>query len=229
LFGLFGEQDDTPPYAEAAPWSVKQRLKGEKDTLGFYLSGHPAEPYHHELSEHITPIADLGKNHLKKARVCALVRSLRRIITKRGKQLVIMTLEDGSGMLDAVVFSEVFEAATTPPASGDIICLEGEIGEDNFTGGVRVTATAVYSVAEARARFSKNLALNLTPDNANQFEKLKALLEQYPGRCPVRLKYVNGDAEKIVALPSRWGVLPEDNLLEALMQLFDTESVSLCY
>jgi DNA polymerase III subunit alpha len=229
LFGLFGEQDDTPPYAEAAPWSVKQRLQGEKDTLGFYLSGHPAEPYRNELGEHITVIADLGKNHLKKARICALIRSLRRIITKRGKQLVIMTLDDGSGMLDAVVFSEVFEAATTPPASGEIVCLEGEIGEDNFTGGVRVTATSVYSLAEARVRFSKNLSLNLTPDDANQFEKLKALLEQYPGRCPVRLNYVNGDAEKIVSLPPRWGVLPEDNLLEALTQLLDTSSVSLCY
>jgi len=167
LFGLFGEQDDTPPYTEVAPWTVKQRLQGEKETLGFYLSGHPAEPYRDELGEYSVPIADLGKNQLKKARICALVRSLRRIITKRGKQLVIMSLEDGSGMLDAVVFSEVFEAAVTPPASGDIICLEGEIGEDNFTGGLRVTATAVYSIAEARVRFSKNLLLNLTPDDVH--------------------------------------------------------------
>jgi DNA polymerase-3 subunit alpha len=229
LFGLFGEEDDTPPYAEAVPWTEKQRLQGEKDTLGFYLSGHPAQSYRVELGEHVVPIADLGKNHLKKARVCALVRGMRRIITKRGKQLVIMTLEDDSGTLDAVVFSEVFEAAPTPPASGDIVCLKGEVGEDNFTGGVRVTATAVYSVAEARARFSKNLLLNVTPNHASQFEQLKALLEQYPGRCPVRLKYVNGDAEKIVHLPPRWGVLPEDGLLEALTGLFDTDSVSLCY
>ena len=92
-----------------------------------------------------------------------------------------------------------------------------------------MTATGVYSVAEARARFSKNLSLNLTPDNSSQFEQLKALLEQYPGRCPVRLNYINGDAEKIVPLPPRWGVLPEDGLLEALAQLFDTASVSLCY
>lgn len=229
LFGLFDDQDNAPPYAEAVPWSVKQRLQGEKDTLGFYLSGHPAEPYRQELGEHSVPIADLGKNHLKKARICALVRSLRRIITKRGKQLVIMTLDDGSGMLDAVVFSEVFEAATTPPASGDIVCLEGELGEDNFSGGVRVTATAVYSFAEARARFAKHVLLRLTPKDASQFKPLKALLEQYPGRCPVRIHYINGDADKVMLLPPRWGVLPDDNLLEALIKMFDIKQVEIFY
>ncbi|MDF1677485.1 MAG: DNA polymerase III subunit alpha [Legionellaceae bacterium] len=229
LFDLFDDEASAPPYTEVRAWSSKERLEGEKETLGFYWSGHPARAYQDELGALVQPIADLGNHALKKVRVCALVRGLRRVMTKRGKQLLILSLEDASGVIDAVAFSEVVDEAKTPPVVGDIFVLEGEIGEDKFTGGVRLTLTAFHSVPEARARFSKYMLLNMTPDDAKQFEPLKALLLQYPGTCPVQVHYKNGEATQTVPLSPQFGVLPEDKLLDALTQLLSPECVALCY
>ncbi|MCH9756431.1 MAG: DNA polymerase III subunit alpha [Gammaproteobacteria bacterium] len=229
LFDLFGEEDEAAPYNEVRPWSAKQRLNGEKETLGFYWSGHPVLSYHQELGSLLTPIAALGTSLVKKVRICALVRGLRRIMTKRGKQLLILALEDGSGVIDAVAFSEVVDAVETPPASGDILILDAEVGEDKFTGGVRLTVTALYTVPEVRTRFSKYLSLNLTPNDLEQFEPLRTLLTQHPGECAVQINYKNGEVEQTLPLASHFCVLPDDHLLDTLTELLEPGCVSICY
>ena len=88
---------------------------------------------------------------------------------------------------------------------------------------------ALSTMSEARARFSKYLLLHLTPDDLDQFEPLRALLTQYPGRCAVQVKYKNGPVEQMHPLPSTFAVLPEDNLLDALTALLKPEDVSMCY
>ena len=123
----------------------------------------------------------------------------------------------------------MIDALETPPAVGEILIADGELGEDKFTGGVRLTVTGLSRVSEARARFSKYLLLNLTPDDVTQFEPLRTLLGQYPGSCAIQIKYKNGSAEQILPLAPQFGVLPEDNLLDALMQLLSAESVRVCY
>lgn len=229
LFDLFDEANEPAPYTEVRPWSQKQCLKGEKETLGFYWSGHPALIYQQEFGEFVQPIEALSESLVKKVRICALVRGLRRIMTKRGKQLLILSLEDGSGLMDAVAFSEVVDEAETPPTVGEIILVDGEISEDKFTGGVRLTATGLLTVPEARARFSKYMLLNLTPDDVERFKPLRALLMEYPGPCAVHINYANGPAEQMLPLSPKFAVLPEDNLLDALMQLLKPESVQVCY
>jgi DNA polymerase III subunit alpha len=229
LFDMFDEADKPVPYLDMKPWGEKQRLTGEKDTLGYYWSGHPARAYHQELGKLITPIGDLGERLVKKARICGLVRGLRRILTKRGKQLMILNVEDGSGTMDAIVFSEVAEVQATPPVAGEILLIDGEVGQDDFNGGVKLTATALHTVPEARARFSKHLALHVTPDDASQFEMLQALLKQYPGPCAVQIHYANGEAKQTLPLARCWGVLPEDGLMDALAELLEPSRVSVCY
>ena len=115
------------------------------------------------------------------------------------------------------------------PASGEILIVEGEIGEDNFNGGVKLTTTALYTIAEARARLSQHVLLSVTPSDVEHFGALRALLEQYPGPCAVQLDYVNGQAKKRVSLDARWGVLPDDHLLDALVQLLEPTRVQVCY
>ena len=132
-------------------------------------------------------------------------------------------------MVDAVAFSEVVDAAETPPMVDEVLVVEGDVGEDKFTGGVRLTVTNIYTIAKARARFAKYLLLRLTPDHQHEFESLRALLANYPGRCAVRIQYKNGTAEQSLVLPPQWHVLPEDHLLDALTQRLTPESVSMFY
>ena len=82
----------------------------------------------------------------KKAIICAQVTGIRKIITKRGKKLVIIGMDDSTGRMDVVVFGEIFDAFTRPLASGDMLVVEGEVAHDDYNGGVKMTANQLLTI-----------------------------------------------------------------------------------
>jgi len=229
LFGLLEESVSPEDYVNSKAWSEKKRLDGEKETLGFYLTGHPADAYIQELNLFTTPIAKLNSAMAKKAMTCGLVSNIRRLITKRGKKLAIIRLEDTTGGLDIVAFSEVFDTQQDQVLTGSMLVVEGELGQDDYTGGVKMTATALYRIEEARTRFAKCLALNLTSDDNELLPALQSVFKAHPGQCVVQIRYSNTVAGGVVNLGQEWRVTPGDELLSILADLLDKKRVSVCY
>jgi len=100
--------------AKAEPWSEAETLKQEKETLGFYVSSHPLERWKHWT----TPFASASTAKIKElpqdARVVlpAMIQSVRQILIKNGQsagqRMAILTVEDATGLCEAVMFSECF-------------------------------------------------------------------------------------------------------------------------
>ncbi|WP_435932663.1 DNA polymerase III subunit alpha [Moraxella bovoculi] len=108
-FDLFGEVDDGLSVAPELPdivWGDQTRLKGEKDTLGLYLTGHPLDKYRDELKKytnvsHLSELSDTGYN--KFARVAGLVID----VANFGNRVAI-TLDDGSARVEVSCFTDKF-------------------------------------------------------------------------------------------------------------------------
>lgn len=216
-------------YVEAKVWGTKQRLDAEKETLGLYLTGHPAEPYHKELGGFVQPIAQLNPARSKKVVICGLINGIRKLLTKRGKKLAIIQVEDSSGSIDIVAFSEVFEPQQAYFSAGKMVVVEGELGQDDYTGGIRMTATALYRVDEARVRFAKCLALTLSKDDQALIPRIQSVLKIHQGDCVVQIRYANTHAKAAINLASEWRVMPSDELLLVLMELLEEGRVEMCY
>lgn len=229
LFGLFDENDDSDDYVPCKAWSNIQRLEGEKETLGLYLTGHPSQHYASELKQYCSVIANLNPVLSKKAWVCAMVTGLRRIVTKRGKKLTIISLEDSTGKLDVVVFSEIYDALTVPIQTGMMVVVEGEVAHDDFNGGVKMTAMQLCTIEEARTRFARSLLLVLKPGQDALLPSLKSVLTAHAGRCVVQIKYINDQASAVLNLERQWCVTPSDNLISGLRELLGDDCVSLSY
>jgi DNA polymerase-3 subunit alpha len=229
LFSLFEEEKQPEAYVACPTWSLQQRLDGEKETLGFYLTGHPAEPYLQELASYVQTIASLNVGANRKARVCGLVLAVRRIITKRGKKLAIVRLEDSSSAMDIVVFSELLDQRQDALVVGQMMVIDGEIAADDYSGGIKMTANTLYTLEEARSRFAKCLSLYLTTENQHQLSALQAILKAHQGDCVVQIHYANQEGKAAIALPANWRVKPSDALLDGLFALLDKERVELCY
>ena len=228
------EEEHLNPFADQKtfkPWSQKQRLAGEKETLGFYLSGHPADVYQQEFKQLVTPIYLLSYKSSKKINLCGILVGMRRVMTKRGKLLVILTFEDATGRIDVVAFSEVFEPKEGLLVVGEPFVVEGELSHDDFTGGVKCTALSIYSMGEARARFARFLKLTLTAAVEKDLPALEAFLTSYPGACHIQLCYVNAEIGiKVLMNPAtQWAVCPEDAFLDQVQALLGEKSVELCY
>ena len=229
LFALLEDTTIAEDYVPCKAWITKKRLDGEKETLGLYLTGHPATPYQKELMGYIQPIAKLNPTASKKGIICGLINSIRRILTKRGKKLAIIGMEDASGSLDIVVFSEVFEEQQAHVLVGQMLVVEGELSQDDYTGGVKMTATVLYRLDEARTRFAKCLALTLSSADQSLIPSIQSVLKAHQGECVVQIRYSNTNAKASINLAPQWRVTPSDELLTILMDILDEQRVELCY
>lgn len=229
LFALFDDEPDVEHYIECAPWETKKRLDGEKKTLGLYLTGHPADIYIQELSAFIRPISALNPTANKKAMICGLVTAVRKIVTKRGKKLAIISLEDSRASVDIVTFSEVFDPKQACVQVGFMLVVEGELSQDDYTGGVKIAATALYSIDEARTRFAKHLALILTQAHQPLLPEIQTILSAYKGKCVVQIRYSNATSQAAINLGQNWCVTPDDDLLMKLGDLLHKDRVKLSY
>lgn len=229
LFSLLDEESDNQLYCFEKPWSDKQRLDGEKETLGFYFTGHPASAYAEEFSTFITPINSLDPLTMKQVKLCGLIKQIRKILTKKGKKLAILTVEDVTHHLDVVVFSEVFEAASTAIQSGQLWVIEGEISRDDYTGGIKMVATTLHQPHEIRERLARCVQLTLSKKHQPLLPTLHDLFKRYQGTCIVQINYQGAHVQAAMNLPVKWGVTPSDDLLQLLAELLGPECVRVDY
>lgn len=231
LFSLFEEDTESAQdtYIACPAWSNSDRLNAEKETLGFYLTGHPVDPYEQEFKAFIQPMAQLEHLQAKKALICGLVSQSKKVLTKRGKSLVIYKLESAQGTVDVVVFGEILEAREEQVQLGDIILVEGELGQDDYTGGLRVTASQLLSLEEARTKFARCLRLHLRPSDEKLIPELKTILQAHQGTCVVQIQYANTTASGTLNLDKAFCVKPGEQLLSFLKNILEPERVALCY
>lgn len=229
LFSLLDDKASEQEYLFCKPWSEAQRLEAEREVLGFYLTGHPADQYRREFGDFTVPISQLNPSVHKKAIICAQATSIRKIITKRGKKLVIIGMDDSTARIDVVVFGEVFEQYPEALATGDMLVIEGEVAYDDYNGGVKITATQLYSISTARTRFARCLELRLNPESTSLLSSIQSVLKAHAGRCVVQLAYINEYARAHLSLAQQWHVTPSDELIGILSNLLGEDQVVMRY
>ncbi|MHB1140901.1 MAG: DNA polymerase III subunit alpha [Sulfuricaulis sp.] len=220
-------------YETVAEWSEEQRLDGEKETLGLYLTGHPIARYADEL-RNITDatIAELKPSNDSSVVVAGLVVAIRTMQTRRGDRMAFVTLDDRTGRLELAVFSDLYGQSRERLAKDTLLVVRGEVSVDEYTGGFKMSAEELYNMDQARAAFSARLVIDVNADQAgNGFvEELKEILRPAAqGKCPVYLHYQSPQAEAEIVLGDEWRISPTNTVLERLSRLAGESSVHLIY
>ena len=220
-------EEHAPQYLVVKPWDEKEKLMQEKTALGFFFSGHPYNTCKKELSRFIRRPLNRLEPSKETTALAGVVVGVRTQMTRRGKMLFVQ-LDDGTGMIEVTVFSELFEAERSKVVTDEVLIIEGRVRYDEFSGGNSVTADKLMTLGEARARFSKCLQLQM--GGAADARKLKSLLLPFvPGTAPVRIRYRNNDAECELLLGEKFRVRLDDLLLEALTGWLQPENVEIVY
>ena len=220
-------------FAPTAAWTEEERLQGEKETLGLYLTGHPICRYEAELA-HITDcsLAELRPVDDRTVVVAGLVVGMRVLNTRRGDRMAFVTLDDRTGQLELAVFSEQFESHRELLGKDNLLIVEGQVSVDDFTGRFRMSAERIYDLDHARDAMASRLEIDVDAQLAgNGFagELREILKPATPGRCPVHLQYRREDAEAQIVLGEEWRIIPSGVVLERLSQLAGQEHVRLIY
>ena len=233
---LFGERTpEVESFPEVPEFEMSERLAGERQTLGIYLSGHPIEAHESELARFTSGrLSDLRPRGEVVQTAAGLVLSVRPMNTRRGR-MAFVVIEDRSGRLELVVYSDLFAAdRALPPdrrrlAKDRIVVVEGTVEENNGERSMRVSS--IYDLDQARANFSRCLAIDLHgTGNDGVAEALQAVLAPWRnGPTPVRIGYRCPVARAQIDLGPGWRIHPSGELLSRLRQFPGAESVSLEY
>jgi DNA polymerase-3 subunit alpha len=229
--GLFdmggGAVQDNVHYVEVPRWNEREQLMQEKPALGFFFSGHPYHAYAKELGAFVKRRLGQLEAQREPVLLAGVVMSTRTQMTRRGK-MAIMVLDDGTTQLEVTVFNELWEAERAKIKEDELLLVEGKVQRDDFSGGLRVSADKLHTLAEARGRYARGL--HLTMNGGSDAKRLQALLAPFRnGPCPVRLSYRNGDATAELPLPESWRVRLDDALLAGLADWLKPENVKVLY
>ena len=230
---LFGEatQDRLPALAAVREWPDAERLAHEKAALGFYLSGHPYAAYTAELAPLVRQSLSTLQPRKEATLIAGIVTELRVQSSKRGK-MAFVTLDDGQGTLEMLVYNETFDAVRSLLREDQLVIVEAKvmqrIGDDGQVQGLRVIAENVYDLATIRKRHAKGLRLSC--NGGADAARLAELLSPFAhGPCPIVVEYRNRTVGGELELPDAWRVHPDDQLIAQLKDWLAPENVRVVY
>jgi DNA polymerase-3 subunit alpha len=234
LFGLSAATDKV-----VADWGEAQRLAGERETLGLFLSGHPITPYEPDLQFLVSarlvdvggpkpvPVGERAWSAGKTVTVAGLVLEIRRRPNR-----VTLILDDRSARLEVTLFEDIYQQHRDIIVKDAILIVDGTLRFDDFIEAWRLQAKSLMDIDRARERFARRLWLRWPgefdgPQGMNRFEEL--LKPHLRGPCGVSVAINRPGYSGKVNLADAWSVRASRGLLDKLTELLGRDGWYLVY
>ena len=194
--GLFGEQLEEHEHAEAPlpnvpDWSARDKLQGEKELLGFYVTGHPLDEYEdkiHDLATHDTSNLE-GLEKGTEVAMCAVLTGVQRKRNREQKPWAAAVLEDRSGTVEALVFATAFERLANLVVEDSAVLVRGLVLPEEG-GPPKISVQDIIPLDVARVPLPTVISIRvwLGRNGADKAEAMETLFRRKPGNTQVRLR-----------------------------------------
>ncbi len=155
-------------YADVLPWTLDELLRGEKSTLGIYISGHPIDQYRKELSSIInSDLKSLQPKPKVKQMIAGIIVGARTMMSKRGDKLAFITIDDDTYQQEVMILPDLLNKYKDLLVKDQLIILSVDVTKDNFSGGVKTKALDLYNLNNYRANNVKNILLTIKQKNVD--------------------------------------------------------------
>ena len=232
LFMVMAEApvEQAPTIPKLNEWSEKERLQHEKETLGFYISGHPLRRFEKDLkrfsSNTIADLEDSANN--AEATIAGIVTTKRDMTTKKGDRMAFVTIEDMTGSIEISVFPRVFSACATLLESEEPLLVRGQIERDE--NQIRMRAEEIRSLVAARNEKAKEVHLHLDATSLSDLttRKMFDIFQKNQGSCTTFIHLtIPRRSETLLRLAEEIKVEPTEAFEEAIESLFGPRVISL--
>jgi DNA polymerase-3 subunit alpha len=204
-----------PALPNIPEWDEKERLAREKESLGFYISGHP-------LNRHESTLAKFSTVHTEKlddvpdgqmVRIGGMITSSKVIRTKREELMAFIQLEDLRGTVEVIVFPSVYADCQELLGDDAPIMAQGKVQQDDK--GTKILADTLIPMEKAEAMWTAKVQLNIDAqrtDNAAMAD-LKKVLRRHPGDCQGVIAIQTAEnVQAVISMAEHWRLQPGDAL-----------------
>jgi len=195
---------NTPQMPEIEEWDEKRRLAFEKESLGFYISGHPLTRYESVMEKFANADSASLKEFpdAKAVRIGGVVSNVKTIMTKKGDQMAFVTIEDLYGSIEATLFSSVYPTVSDILVEDAPILIQGNVQRDEKS--LKLLADMLIPMEKAEETWTASVQLTLDNNRTDEavLLKLHDILKRYPGSCKTFINLQDSEKTKtIIALP----------------------------
>ena len=245
--GLFGGATAAvAPPPEVLPdveeWPEHELLAAEHSTLGFFISGHPLDKYAGRLQDlKAVELSTLeGRRNGEEIVIAGIIVQSRAMRSRRGARWALLTLQDRTGVIDALVFPEAFQKlepilkAATPLLVKGRVAVE-DVGTRVIVADARPMDRLADPLASQAAGRSAGRAAGTAPSllrvrvalsafDGGALDRLYSLFSSHPGRCRVAFDLVKDDGME-ATLESSSAVRADQELVERVREICGADSV----
>jgi DNA polymerase-3 subunit alpha len=192
-------------------WPEFEHLANEKKYLGFYISGHPLDPYRDDLSRiasahtgNISGIMDGSQIGL-----AGIIRTKKEITTKKGDRMAFLTIEDLHGSIEVVCFPEIYAKMKELIEDDFPVWVAGTIKKEDDKKSSKILANSIEPLDKACKQRVRGILIELQEDRIGPpvLKPLQDLFGKYHGSYPVKLAVTLRDRGQIIlSLPEEYNL-----------------------
>ena len=240
LFSSLNESfDPYEKYKNITDIGLSELLSLEKKSLGYYLSGHPVNAIEKKINKLRSKTISKLDHDTKKASIVCLVNSVRQIKDKKGKPLTFINFDDGTGVMDGVVPSEVLNNCHTILKEGQMLIVKGVVEIDDYRSKelgdamFRMRVKEVHSLDAELSKKVKDVVINLEESElisldefSDKLEKVKREFWTTSG-CNLFVKVITKDSEAIIGIGEKFRFEPTIENLNFLDDIFGKNALEI--
>jgi DNA polymerase-3 subunit alpha len=212
---------------EAGEWTEEQLLAGEYATLGFYISGHPMDRYAGRLKDlNAVELSTMEtRRNGEDVLVAGIIVQSRPMRSRRGARWAILTLQDRTGVIEALVFPEAYQKLEMILKTNTPLLAKGRVAIEDVGTRLIVSDARLLDQITDRAPSLLRVRVDLGSVDPSALESLKELFSSRPGRCRVAFDLVNSDGTE-ATMETGSAVQADRELLERVREICGTDSVA---
>jgi DNA polymerase-3 subunit alpha len=235
LLGLLSAAEDGAPaparIPDAPAWGEGERLAYEKESLGFFITGHPLERFRAELAQWATATTERlpGLTEAGEVSVGGIIAGLRLIKTRKGDRMASFLLEDLEGGVECLVFPEAYKRVAGRLGEDQVVLVKGK-AELLDEGKSRLLVAEVLPLEQAKLAEARYVTVRVPMPSWSRSagERLRDILDAHRGECPVTLELVRPGAYAVALAPGgAYRVRPDTGLKGEIEALFGPGSLVL--
>ena len=213
-------------------WPLLQRLHGERETLGHYLSGHPADAYRDWLRQLVTgPIGKAEELYRTLQGTAEKRRGQIEVpvvfggvvpagLRRRGESMGFAAIEDASGRIEVGLFREALTEYAAVFAKDQMVVVAGGLSIDEYSGGYQLKLRQAWTLAQACERFARGVRIHVTDASPKWLDSMARVLKPaLGGGVPVRIACRCAGARTELQLGDDWRVRVLPEVVEELRRL----------
>ncbi|MBL0065684.1 MAG: DNA polymerase III subunit alpha [Bacteroidetes bacterium] len=211
---LFGEdhQDNvaTPVLANCEPWNSLEKLKREKEVIGFYISGHPLDEYRFEIASFCThkidQLNDLEKLKNKDITIAGILSEVNHRMSKMGKPFGTFTIEDYTGSCQMALFGEDYGKMREFLVQESFVYIKAKVqSRYNSPDQFEAKPTTIQYLSDISDKLAKSITLKVPLHAVSEkfLTDLNTTLNNSPGNCVVKFNILDPEEQISLELPSK--------------------------